>query len=170
MKRFVSILFCLLLCISQVGFYVGFLIEQHKTKNLIKKQAISKIPLNLLVRIEQNQSIEWEEEQKEFYLNGFLYDVVKCKMENGKTVFYCINDENEAQLLKTLSVIAESGNHHSNSRNHHYQINKLIFDEFEGYNNLMSIIKIERVIQSYSKLDLYFPQINLTVDFPPPRV
>ena len=97
----------MLLCLSQVGFYVGFLIEQHKTKKLIKKQAISKIPLNLLVRIEQNQSIEWEDEQKEFYLNGFLYDVVKCKMENGKTVFYCINDENEEQLLLFIHLVVK---------------------------------------------------------------
>ena len=160
----------MLLCLSQVGFYVGFLMEQYKTKDLIKKQAIAKTPLHHLVRIVQQDAIQWEDDRKEFYLQGSLYDVVKIQVENGETVFYCINDENEEQLLKNLTVVAGSVNNHSSSKNNHYQFKKLIFDEFDGYNNLNEFNSIITVVKTLSAIKLYFPNSFLTIDLPPPRV
>ena len=170
LKRVVSILFCLLLCLSQVGFYIGFLLEQHKTKDLIHKQVIARAPLHLLERIVQQDAIQWEDDNKEFYLHGSLYDVVKIQVENGKTVFYCINDENEEQLLKNLSVVAGSDYNHSSNKNNHYQYKKLVFDEFYSFNNAIEFNSIIKVINSLSVIRLYFPSSYLTVDLPPPRV
>jgi len=170
LNRVVSILFCLLLCLSQVGFYIGFLLEQHKTKDLIKQHAIAKAPLHHLVRIEQQDAIQWEDDRKEFYLHGSLYDVVKIQVENGKTVFYCINDENEEQLLKNLSLVSGSDNNHSSSKNNHYQYKKLVFDEFDCFNNSIEFHSIVNIVKSLSIIKLSYPNSFLTVDFPPPRV
>lgn len=55
-----------------------------------------------LIIAEDNNAIEWKDDEKEFNLNGEMYDVAKIKKENGKTVLYCINDKKENELLQNF--------------------------------------------------------------------
>ena len=54
-------------------------------------------------------NIEWEEEGKEFYLHGEMYDVARVKKINGKTLIYCLNDKKEEQVLQDLAKAVQSG-------------------------------------------------------------
>ena len=54
-------------------------------------------------------NIEWEEEGKEFYLYGEMYDVARVKKINGKTLIYCLNDKKEEQVLQDLAKAVQSG-------------------------------------------------------------
>ena len=54
-------------------------------------------------------NIEWEEEGKEFYLHGEMYDVARVKKINGKTLIYCLNDKKEEQVLQDLAKALQSG-------------------------------------------------------------
>jgi hypothetical protein len=56
-----------------------------------------------MIVAEENDSFRWEEEGKEFYQDGQLYDVVKSVTTGGKTVLYCINDKKEEELIRAFS-------------------------------------------------------------------
>ena len=58
------------------------------------------LPESSLETIKDNDQIDWEEEGKEFYLNGNMYDVVKTKFIHGEKIFYVVNDERESEVLK----------------------------------------------------------------------
>lgn len=53
-------------------------------------------------------NIDWEDEGREFYLHGRLYDVAYTRTVNGRTFIYCLNDTKEEKLLANLVKI--SGN------------------------------------------------------------
>ena len=54
-------------------------------------------------------AIIWEEEGKEFLLNGKMYDVAKTKIIGGKTYLYCVSDNKEDQVLQDRSNAVRSG-------------------------------------------------------------
>ena len=60
-------------------------------------------------------NIEWEEEGKEFYLHGEMYDVARVKKINGKTLIYCLNDKKEEQVLQDLAKAVQSGSDQNNN-------------------------------------------------------
>ena len=68
--------------------------------------------LEVFVVEELGDKIVWEEENKEFSIEGALYDVARIKKIDGKTFLYCINDKQEKQLLDGLAkaVNANHGN------------------------------------------------------------
>ena len=68
--------------------------------------------LEVFVEEELGDKIIWKEENKEFSIEGVLYDVARIKKTEGKTFLYCINDKKEKQLLDGLSkaVNANHGN------------------------------------------------------------
>ena len=158
----------MLLCLSQTGFYIAFLFQQHQLKATAKANILAAIPLDALIRIEQQKGLQWEEDQKEFYLDGNLYDVVQIRQESDQTVYYCINDEKEKQLLNQWSNLEhfESNSPHSK---HSHQTVKLIFDELDwpvitdvSYNNSISNITSSFVV-------LFSPSADLKSTFRPPQ-
>lgn len=111
----------LLLFFSQAGYYLFFTIQQHRLKESIKEQLLTTIPESSLdvIDVDLNKSnIEWEEEGKEFYLHGQLYDVAAIKNVNGKTLIYCLNDKKEELLLKNLAKTVASGNGQPSNSKH----------------------------------------------------
>jgi hypothetical protein len=169
LKRGFSILFFVLLCLSQTGFFVAFLFQQHQLKATAKANALATIPLDALIRIEQQKGLQWEEDQKEFYLDGNLYDVVQIRQESDQTVYYCINDEKEKQLLNQWSNLEHFESNIPHSK-HSHQTVKLIFDEFDrpvtidiSYKNSITNITSSFVV-------LFFPSTNVQSAFRPPQV
>lgn len=106
----------LLLLLSQGGYQVFFAIRQHEIKEENKQRFLAGLPLHALDVVEADRyqaDIEWEEEGREFYLHGQLYDVAYTKMIDGKKYIYCLNDAREEKLLDRLAGIAagQSGQH-----------------------------------------------------------
>jgi hypothetical protein len=96
---------------GNAGYYIFFAYQQHELKEAMEIQLLAAVPdscLNIIVA-EQNPTFRWEEESKEFYQDGQMYDVIKTVVKNNKTVLYCVNDKKEAQLLLQLSKA--SGHH-----------------------------------------------------------
>ena len=116
MKRAIIISSLLLLFFSQVGYQFIYIIQQHKAKEDAEKQLLSTLPESSLEVIDlsaDKNDIQWEEEGKEFYLRGQLYDVAKTKNVNGRTLLYCLNDKKEKQVLQDLSKAVGTGNDQS---------------------------------------------------------
>lgn len=72
----------------------------------MEKELLAHIPessLDVFVAEELGDKIVWEERNKEFSIDGILYDVARIKKSDGKTFLYCINDKQEKQLLDSLA-------------------------------------------------------------------
>ncbi|MGG9961497.1 hypothetical protein [Ferruginibacter sp. SUN106] len=105
MKKSITILILSLLFFSQIGYRFIYLIQQHQLKEQAEEQLLSTVNEDQLeqVNVEDNQDkITWEEEGKEFFLNGQMYDVAKKEIINGKTILYCLNDKKEEQLVEDM--------------------------------------------------------------------
>ena len=84
-------------------------------KEEMEREMLTLIPessVEVFVAEELGDKIQWEEENKEFSIDGVLYDIARIKKSEGKTILYCINDKQERQLLDDLAkaVNANHGN------------------------------------------------------------
>ena len=74
-------------------------LHQENSKIEMMERIRSFASVDELVKIEMNNNIRWEEKGKEFSMNGELFDVVRTKTINGKTILYCLNDTKEQQII-----------------------------------------------------------------------
>jgi len=74
-------------------------LAQENSKNEMKERIISLASDDDLLKIDLNNNIRWEESGKEFSLNGEMFDVVRSKTVNGKTILYCLNDTKEQEII-----------------------------------------------------------------------
>ena len=133
----------------------------------MEREMLAHIPessLEVIVAEQVADKIEWEEKNKEFSLEGVLYDVTRIEKKEGKTFLYCINDKKEKQLLDDL-VKAVNKNH----------------DNKQGRNNIKSLLldlvcmSDEEEIRSFSVPSAY-SSFNVTlissfeeINSPPPK-
>lgn len=85
----------------------------------MEKELLAKIPessLEVIVAEEHGTKIVWEEKNKEFSLDGVMYDVASIKKVDGKIYLYCINDKKEKELLDNLVKAVRSANDNNNNR------------------------------------------------------
>ena len=82
---------------------------QTEQKESVKEKIFREIKDEELeiVSVSNNQNIYWEEEGKEFLLNGQMYDVVKVRSVNGKMTLYCINDKKEKALIDNYNLVTK---------------------------------------------------------------
>ena len=115
MKKAIAALLLCIIFISQVGYYFIYTVHQYIIKEKIERELLSRIPdssLEVIIAEDIENRIEWEELNKEFFLDNELYDVARIEIKNGKTHLYCINDKKEKELLDNL-VKAVNKNHDS---------------------------------------------------------
>ena len=87
----------------------------------MERELLAHIPessLEVFVAEELGDKIVWEDDNKEFSIDGVLYDVARIKKIGEKTFLYCINDKKEKQLLDSLTkaVNANHGNKQEKNR------------------------------------------------------
>ena len=83
--------------------------QQYEQKEAVKEKIFEQLKDEELqiISISDHQNIYWEEDGKEFILNGEMYDVVKRKMINGKEFLYCINDKKEKALIDNYNLVTK---------------------------------------------------------------
>jgi hypothetical protein len=143
--------------------------QQYQIKEAVKHELLAKLPESSLEIIDANahkNDIEWEEEDREFYLHGQMYDVAFIKISNGKKLIYCLNDSKEEDLMKRFANAVNSGNEQNSTSKHGHHIIKFQLSDFVLLNE--HTIKInERVSTTY--FDRSFALItNFTEVFTPP--
>ncbi len=115
LKKLLLIILIAVLACSQVGYYVIMHHSQYVQKKVIKERIFQQLKdeeLEIISLTDNKQHIYWEEEGKEFLLNGEMYDVVKTKRINGIIILYCINDKKEKSLIDNYNLITK---HNSDS-------------------------------------------------------
>ena len=104
MRKTISIFLILVLLTNLGGCYILFLIQQFNLKEQVEKELKKGISIDKLAEIviplNEFRKICWIEQNKEFKLNGKMYDVVKIKEENRKIHLFCFDDKKERQLVE----------------------------------------------------------------------
>ena len=103
LRRFIAAVLLLLFLFNLGGSYVVFIILQHRISLEIKamiRNGMEDEELTVIVVASGSESdVSWIKPGKEFTLNGEMFDVVKSKTENGRILYYCINDRTEKKLI-----------------------------------------------------------------------
>lgn len=99
MKKAVSILLLSIFLLSQIGHQLVFTLAKWDAKNLIRQQLQSSHFDGIVETIQENKYMHWEEKDTEFELFGQMFDVIKKEMKGDSTVYFCINDSKEQELL-----------------------------------------------------------------------
>jgi len=167
MRKFTSLILLIIILFVSNGYYLYFKYLQHNIQQEIKqkiRKGLDEKDLEvIIVPFSNNKEIIWTKKNKEFKYKGAMYDIVKTKIKNGKSYYFCINDIREKQLITSFI------NNNNRRRNKTLIVikkvlsNKYFFEKF----SLKIII---------NKLDIYFSEYqqiykSQTVDVlsPPPK-
>jgi hypothetical protein len=174
LKKKVAILFLLMLFVSQIGYYFIYLFQQHEIKEAVKEQLLKTIPDELLVAINADANkdiIEWEEEGREFSMNGDMYDVARTKTVNGATILYCMSDTKEDQLLDDLAKSVRSANDNTaNGKDTRHTVKFQLVDFVAPITEKITIISNRPALQKYAGYDVAILSSIKEVDIPPPKI
>lgn len=121
--------------------------------------------MDIFVLQELSGKIEWEEEGKEFHLDGEMYDVVKTKEQDGHTILYCLKDKKEKQLLDQLVKLVKDNRKSSRSA-------KLIKAQVNTYEAPDTFIQLGLTLphnQHYCSLTTPLHSSVKEIQVPPPR-
>lgn len=84
---------------------------QH-IKNHLSNSELTAIRINL----QNKHELHWEE-TNEFSYRGEMYDVVKIETSGNQTVYFCIADHRETELLQQLEIQIDKDKSTKNSTN-----------------------------------------------------
>jgi hypothetical protein len=119
LKRIAAIFFFLSIFLNQVGYYIFCSYQQYQVKKEVERQLLAnslhESEMDIFVLEEYKDKIKWEEDGKEFYLDGEMYDVVRTREHGGKTVLYCLKDTKEQELLNHLVKLVKDTRKNSRS-------------------------------------------------------
>ncbi len=102
-----------------MGFYLHAIKLRAEARFEFKEKleaSIAEFDLDIFEWNAIKESVSWEEEGKEFWLKGQLYDVVTQKTVNGKKYIYCLNDTKEEQIVEQQLKLTSNSN--SSDKNH----------------------------------------------------
>lgn len=88
------------------GYFITFKVLQYQVRKEIKREIKHQLSPSELTTIRINKAnpeqISWEDEGKEFYYKGALYDIVNSTETGDSICYYCINDVQEELLFENL--------------------------------------------------------------------
>jgi len=167
LKKALAATLLAILFTSQVGYYFIYTVHQFFLKEEIERELLAHIPessLEVFVAEELGDKIVWEEENKEFSIEGILYDIARIKKTEGKTFLYCINDKNEKQLLDGLAKAVNANHGNKQEKNN---IKSLLVDlvcmNNEEQSTFLSIPSI------YSRFNVILVSSFEEINIPPPK-
>jgi hypothetical protein len=167
LKKALASSLLLILFTSQVGYYFIYTIQQHIIKEGVENELLAHIPessLEVFIAEELGDKIVWEEQNKEFSIDGILYDVARIKKSDGKTFLYCINDKQEKQLLDSLAKAVNANHSNKQEKN---SIKSLLVDlvcmsDEEEPGTFSSL-------STYSSFNITLVSLFKEINSPPPK-
>ena len=103
MRLTFTILLLSALFYTEIGYYLQFLVEQLELREAAHEAWLSRLPDNRLYSIaldDLNAAGKWQDEGRECWFKGHLYDVVREKAVGARTYAFCMDDEKEAALIE----------------------------------------------------------------------
>jgi hypothetical protein len=112
MKKEISWILLFIAILKIGGFLAILSVEKEIVRREMKEKITKSIDINSLTCIigtPQNLSrIEWEEENKEFWYENELYDIVKTQTHAGLIYYYCLSDIKEKEVISKIETFTNS--------------------------------------------------------------
>ncbi len=112
MKKFFSWTLLFIVALKIGGFFVILSVEKEMARRQMKQKIAESIDIKTLTCIigtpENLQKLEWEEDEKEFWFENELYDIVKTQTLGGLTYYYCISDTNEKEVIAKIKQLSSN--------------------------------------------------------------
>ncbi len=170
LRKVVVISLTVLIFVSQVGYFFLYMLWQYHAKEQMKEQLMAVMPdssLEIIDADQNNSSIIWQEDGKEFLMGDQLYDVARISKKNGKILIYCLSDKNEERLLQDLSRAVKSGNDNNNEKGKHTI--KFFLTYFVSANTEEALISNRAAQLKFVNFCVSLRSSTLEVTLPPPR-
>ena len=107
MQKIITICLLVLLAYCQLGHSFVMQLAQRQHKLDMKQKALSRLEDADLFQVDlaaNAATVHWEEDNREFSINGEMFDVVRIKWRQGKRIAFCINDKKEEQLVRDYKL------------------------------------------------------------------
>jgi hypothetical protein len=107
LKKTLAYLLLFLFLFNTVGYYFIFELYKYHVKKEMQTQANKESGAFTIIKIADAQfDREFQRvEKKEIRYKGLLYDVIKEEQSGRTTIFYCIYDKKEENLLATMKTV-----------------------------------------------------------------
>lgn len=170
LKRIILLQLLLLLLCNQLGYYFFYAYNQYRIKEDIKHQLVLNLPENKLTIFASNdERIVWAEDQKEFSINGKMYDIAKVKVINNNKYYYCLSDDEETTLLKNYAQKCKSETENNKSKKDKSNIFfQLIFLNAAEISNHFSYKPAQKKVYPY--FNQKPTKQELATVYPPPKL
>jgi hypothetical protein len=108
-KRNCAYIFLFSFLFNYFGICTIFEVQQFFIRREVKEQIEAGVPdgklHKLTFTVDQIANLEWEEEGREFRLNGKMYDIVRKEVVADTVYYYCINNTEEENLLRLDELV-----------------------------------------------------------------
>ena len=171
MRKFLAISLLLIVFLSQVGYYLISNYQRSALKESMREELRSRSAekdMQVIVLEENAAAIRWEEDGKEFYLDGKLYDVASIEKQNGKTLIHCVCDKDEAQLANNVAKAVASANDKTNSKESKHIV-KFQVSDYILYSIDRTTHPVIAPSTEYIDFDVTLFSSSHSVDIGPPR-
>ena len=169
LKKLSLIAIIAVLAYSQVGYYFVLRYSQSVQKKSIKHKIRSQLKdadLEIISLTDNNENIVWLEEDKELLFKEEMYDVVRRKTVNGKTLLYCINDKKEKDLVEKYNLITKHNSSADKKGKHTVDHSVNLYLQQEESNSGLSFALL---LNNYNSFDPHLPDNFMDKISPPPR-
>lgn len=109
MKKAGAVFFLIIIGLTIVGFFPLFKFLQFRIRQEMKMTIRQGLPEEKLfiLSFSEGAKLDWTRKGHEFRYNNQMFDVVKQKTIKGRIIYWCINDEEEEQLLTGLDNLVK---------------------------------------------------------------
>lgn len=107
MKKIFAVFVLFILLFNSMGYYILFELNKFQVRQEMQSQLVKKtVKLYLLKITDPEKDPEFKRiHKKEFQYKGKMYDVIKEVKNNGITLFYCLKDTKEDNLLAAMKRV-----------------------------------------------------------------
>lgn len=174
-KYFVSGFILLALLFNSVGYILIYHQQLYAFKNqsFLKLQSYLTVEDMCLIGLKKTDILKGRIsfqrlEEKEFKLNGKMYDIVKEVEKKDSVYFFCINDEKEDELHKAFVKYFTENSNQGNNKSTSGNIFRNLITEGIVPQYISRIFNVRKVIY-YGSAIIFF-QSNITdTPSPPPK-
>ncbi|WP_432411862.1 hypothetical protein [Rasiella sp. SM2506] len=172
LKHIIAIFLLVIFTFNLGGSYLLFKLQQYQVRREIVHSIKKGVPDSELTTIAvspQNQhELDWKNDE-EFRYNHMMYDVVHAeKINENTTVYYCLSDAQEQQLIAEYTKDQQKNNQHKKRRSNTAKVFK-----FLPRINLLPQKEESFVFQKNQKNVFFYTETRyqrwLEVSSPPPK-
>lgn len=174
MIRIVATFLFMVIGITIIGFFPLFKLVQYEHWQQVEAKINEEIPPRELTKIKfsKNEKIEWLRIGKELRYRNQVFDVVKYKAINDEIVYWCVEDEEENELMSLLDAFLkkEIEDENSSSEDDAQILLEKIFSELFFSEHLYAVLNFYELKKTYFNYQPDFSIIYLSIETPPPKL